>query len=112
MGTRFFSRVNINNDIEALAQDGVFMGKLENISLGGLFIRTKKSISVGDEIEINLPLRSEAKMINLAATLTAIRSEREGAAFTFRDLDHQNFWSLQSFIKSFNYGDAFSRMPY
>jgi hypothetical protein len=112
MGTRFFSRVNINNDIEALAHDGVFMGKLENISLGGLFIRTKKSINVGDEIEINLPLRSEAKMINLAATLTAIRSEREGAAFTFRDLDHQNFWTLQFFIKSLKYGDTFSRMPY
>jgi hypothetical protein len=112
MGTRFFSRVYINNDIEALAQDGVFMGKLENISLGGLFIRTNKRISIGDEIEINLPLRSEARMINLAATLIAIRSDREGAAFTFRDLDHQNFWSLQSFIKNFKYGDNICQMPY
>lgn len=102
MPTRFFSRVKINSDVKALAQDGFFMGILENISLGGLFIRTKKCINVGDEVEINIPLRSEVKMINFAAKLIAIRSECEGAAFAYNDLDHKNFWTLQSFIKAVN----------
>jgi len=100
MGTRFFSRVKINHDIKVLAQDGYFTGILENISLGGLFIRTKKGINVGDEIEINMPLRSEFTLANITAKLIAIRSDSEGAAFTYNDLDHKNFWTLQSFIKS------------
>jgi Tfp pilus assembly protein PilZ len=102
METRFFSRVKINHEIEALAQDGFFIGILENISLGGLFIRTKKCISVGDQIEINIPLRCEFTMSNFAAKLIAIRSESEGVAFTFNDLDPKNFWTLQSFIKTVN----------
>ena len=31
MGTRFFSRVKTNHEIKALAQDGGFIGVLENI---------------------------------------------------------------------------------
>ena len=102
MGTRFFSRVKINNDIKALGQDGFFMGILENISLGGLFIKTKKCINIGDQVEINMPLRSEFTKINFAAKLIAIRSDREGAAFAYNNLDYKNFWSLQSFIKDVN----------
>jgi Tfp pilus assembly protein PilZ len=102
MGTRFFSRVKTNHEIKALAQDGFFIGVLENISLGGLFIRTNKCISVGDQIEINIPLRCEFTMSNFAAKLIAIRNESEGVAFTFNDLDPKNFWTLQSFINAAN----------
>ena len=102
MGTRFFSRVKTKHEIKALAQDGFFIGVLENISLGGLFIRTKKCIGVGDQIEINMPLRCEFTMSNFAAKLIAIRNESEGVAFTFNDLDPKNFWTLQSFINAAN----------
>jgi hypothetical protein len=98
MQTRFFRRIKINHEIKALAQDGFFIGRLKNISLGGLFIKTEKSISVGEQVEINIPLRSEFEMSNFAAELTAIRSEAEGVAFKFNQLDPKNFWTLQSFI--------------
>jgi len=102
MGTRFFSRVKTKHEIKALAQDGFFIGVLENISLGGLFIRTQKCIRVGDQVEINMPLRCEFTMSNFAAKLIAIRNESEGVAFTFNDLDPKNFWTLQSFINAAN----------
>jgi len=98
MENRFFRRVKVNHEIKALARDGFFLGRLVNISLGGLFIKTEKSINVGEQIEINMPLRSDFEMSNFVAELTAIRSEAEGVAFKFTNLDPKNFWTLQAFI--------------
>jgi hypothetical protein len=100
MENRFFRRVDINQRIDALAQDGIFQCRLENISLGGLFIKTKKCISPGDQIEINIPLRNDFTISRFTAKLTAIRSEEIGTAFKFKELDPKNFWTLQSFIAS------------
>lgn len=102
MVNRFFRRVNINHRIEALAQDGKFLCRLENISLGGVFIKTTKCISPGDQIEINIPLRNDFTINNFTAKLIAIRREESGAAFRFEDLDPKNFWTLQSFISAAN----------
>jgi len=102
MESRFFSRVKINHEIKGLAQDGFFIGILENISLGGLFIKTKKRINLGDQIEIRVPLRCEFTISDFSAKLIAIRSESEGVAFTFNNLDPKNFWTLQSYIKTGN----------
>jgi hypothetical protein len=98
MYTRFFRRIKINHEIKALAKDGFFIGRLMNISLGGLFIKTEKSINVGEQIEINMPLRSDYDMNDFAAELIAVRSEAEGVAFKFNNLDPKNFWTLQAFI--------------
>jgi Tfp pilus assembly protein PilZ len=100
MPNRFNRRVNINDEIEVLAPDGKFKCLLENISLGGIFVKTNKHVNVGDEIEIDTPIRSDLRMIILAAKLKAIRIENRGVAFKFNDIDHQNFWTLQSFIQS------------
>ena len=102
MEKRFFRRVIINHRINVLAQDGIFSCRLENISLGGLFIKTKKCISPGDQIEINIPLRNDFTISKFTAKLTAIRSEERGTAFKFKELDPKNFWTLQSFITSVN----------
>ena len=102
MENRFFRRVNINHRIEAMAQDGIFQCRLENISLGGVFIKTKKCISPGDQIEINIPLRNDFTISKFTAKLIALRREERGAAFKFEDLDPKNFWTLQSFISSAN----------
>jgi len=102
MENRFFRRVHINHRIDALAHDGIFQCRLENISLGGLFIKTKKCISPGDQIEINIPLRNDFTISKFTAKLTAIRSEERGTAFIFKELDPKNFWTLQSFIASAN----------
>jgi Tfp pilus assembly protein PilZ len=100
MGTRFFQRVVFRRNIEALTQDGIFSGILENISLGGMFISTDKRLSIGDQIEINLPINNGISDTKLSAKLTAVRRENHGIAFKFKDLDPKNFWTLQSFINS------------
>lgn len=100
METRFFRRVIFRHNIDALAQDGVFSAELVNISLGGLLIHTSKKISIGEQIEITIPLRNEFTTSKFSAKLTAIRAEQKGIAFKFTDLDPKNFWTLQSFIKA------------
>jgi c-di-GMP-binding flagellar brake protein YcgR len=100
MGTRFFQRVIFRRYIEAITQDGVFSGILENISLGGMFIKTDKNLSIGDQIEINFPINNGITDTNLTAKLSAIRKDDNGIAFKFMDLDPKSFWTLQSFINS------------
>ncbi|MEI8354768.1 MAG: PilZ domain-containing protein [Deltaproteobacteria bacterium] len=100
MPNRFNRRVDINDEIEVVTPNGMLRCMLENISLGGLFIRTDKNIHVGDEIEIATPIHNDSRMMILAAKLKAIRIENRGIAFKFDDIDHQNFWTLQSFIQS------------
>jgi hypothetical protein len=100
MENRFFQRVVFRQNIEATANDGLFTGVLENISLGGVFIRTNKELATGDQINIKIPVKTELAKSNIIAELTAIRKEPHGIAFTFKDLDPKNFWTLQSFIRA------------
>jgi hypothetical protein len=100
MEDRFFRRVIFRQEIEAIAKDGLFPAAVENISLGGVFLRTNKDIPAGEQIEINIPLRNEFTTSKFSAKLTAIRAEQKGIAFKFTDLDPKNFWTLQSFIKA------------
>jgi len=100
MESRFFQRVIFRKKIEALAKDGLFTGVVENISLGGIFLKTNKNLSLGEQIEIDFPIYNGIAQSSFAAKLTAIRKEQAGMAFKFKDLDPKNFWTLQSFIKS------------
>ena len=100
MESRFFQRVILRHKIEALTNNGPFSGVLENISLGGVFIRTDKSLSLGDQMEINIPIHNGFGKSIFYAKVSAIRREQHGLAFKFIDLDPKNFWTLQSFIKA------------
>ena len=98
MEKRFFRRVNITDGMCTSAHDDVFTGIIENISLGGLFVRTNKQVEVGDKIQLNINLSSDSKNITLVAHVIAMRIGDEWVAFKFDNLATHDFWTLQSFI--------------
>jgi Tfp pilus assembly protein PilZ len=85
-----------------MTKDGFFAGMLENICMGGLFLRTNNSMEVGTGLEVNLPLTANSTNITIAASVVAVRIENHGIAFQFDNLDHKNFWTLLSFINQAN----------
>ena len=100
MERRLFSRKDVDHETTIMTKDGSFTGILENISMGGFFLRTNMHIDVGENVEIDIPFTNN---VNIVTNVTAIRIENNGIAFKFENIDHYNFWSLHSFI---NYTNA------
>ncbi len=102
MEKRFFLRLSINDEAKITSKDGVFAGTLENISLGGLFIRTDQNMELGEIIDINIALPCNTGCTNVTANVMAVRIENKGIAFKFNNYHPNDFWTLQSFIHCAN----------
>jgi len=102
MEKRFFRRLNIEGETAVMTKDGLFAGMLENICMGGLFLRTNNNMEVGSTLEVDVPLTCNSKNITIAASVVAVRIENKGVAFQFDNLDHKHFWTLLSFINQAN----------
>ena len=100
MERRLFSRIPIGHETTIMTKEGNFTGVLENISMGGFFLRINKQMEVGENVEVDIPFTNN---VNIVTNVTAIRIENNGIAFKFENIDHYNFWSLHSFI---NYTNA------
>jgi uncharacterized protein (DUF342 family) len=99
MGKRFFHRVSINDGTCTLTKDDIYLGTIENVSLGGLLIKSDMKINVSDKITVNIKLSGDSGNINFATNVIATRIVNEGIAFKFNHLDPKDFWNLQSFIQ-------------
>ena len=102
MEKRFFRRMNIEDGTTIMTKDGLFAGKLENICMGGLFLRTNNHMAVGSTLDVSVPLTGNSTNTTIAANVVAVRIENNGVAFQFDNLEHKNFWTLLSFINQAN----------
>ena len=102
MEKRFFRRLSIEDGTTIMTKDGLYAGMLENICMGGLFLRTNNLMAVGSTMEINVPLTGDSTNTTIAANVVAVRIENNGMAFQFDNLEHKNFWTLLSFINRTN----------
>lgn len=71
-------------------KDGIFTALLENVSMGGLFLRTNKPIELGELIEITIPLPAslqDGRRRKIIVDAVAIRVEDYGVAFRFHEVD-------------------------
>ena len=102
MEKRFFRRLSVEDGTTIMTKDGFFAGILENICMGGLFLRTNSKMEVGRRLEVDVPLTGNSTNFTLAASVVAVRIENNGIAFQFDNLDHRNFWTLLSFINHAN----------
>lgn len=87
MERRNFNRRRINNEISIFTKDGYFTAFMENISAGGLFLRTNKNVEIGEMIEITLPLPNSPDKKNITVDVVAVRVMDDGIAFKFQVID-------------------------
>lgn len=81
-------------------KDGIFTAILENISTGGLFLRTNKPIEVGEIIEITIPLPSalpDNPQNKIVIDAVAVRVEEQGVAFRFLEMNDNTYKALLLF---------------
>jgi len=88
MERRTFRRIKVDAEITLNNKYGIYNGVLDNISMGGLFARTRKRMSMvaGDttEIIIQFPVGTRKDSIVINGMVT--RVNRNGVAFKFLDI--------------------------
>ena len=99
MERRLFDRIHIDHETTIMTKDGNFTGVLENISMGGFFLRTNRQIEVGENVGVNIPFTNN---VNIVTNVTAIRIANNGIAFKFEQMEHYNYWTLHSYLHYVN----------
>jgi hypothetical protein len=75
---------------------------MENISMGGFFLKINNRIQVGAKIEVEISLQNDLKNVNILTNATVVRIEEGGIAFKFEEMDHYNYWNLHSYLQYVN----------
>ena len=80
-GYRKYPRKEVSIATAYVVQDNIYTDFIKNIGAGGVYITTKKSQSVGDEISMNFMLTGHKRPIRVFGTI--IRSTPNGFAVKF-----------------------------
>lgn len=98
MFPRKFFRINYVTRATVTMPDGFFEGMTDNISAGGLFLRTDNFLQVGmtATISFNIPSASHP---NISVNGEVVRNCPQGLAFIFKSIDYHTFTNLKAFIK-------------
>ena len=102
MVERLFKRLPVNYETTIMTKDGNFTGTMENISLGGFFLRINHMIEVGEKISVEIPLQNNLRNVNIITNATVVRIEDNGIAFKFEEMREYNYWTLHSYLHFVN----------
>ena len=87
MERRHSSRIGMHEEASIVTKDGNFSAILENISMGGLFLRTNWPVEIGEKVEISIPMPWNYSERDLTVNVIAVRIMNEGIAFRFDNID-------------------------
>jgi hypothetical protein len=102
MAERLFQRLQVDYETTIMTKDGNFTGKIENISMGGFFLRIDSLIDVGEKIAVEISLQNDFKNVNIITNATVVRIEGRGIAFKFEGMGNYNYWTLHSYLHHVN----------
>ncbi len=101
MPERLYPRFLVHYATTVITRDGSFTGMIENISMGGFYLRTADRLEVGEMIQADISL-NEGKNVNIMTNATVVRIDDNGIAFKFDLEGHYNYWTLHSYLNQVN----------
>ncbi len=102
MADRLFPRFQVDYETTVITKDGNFTGIIDNISMGGFFLRTNGRLKMGENIQVDIALKNSHKNVNIMTDATVVRIEENGIAFRFEMERHYNYWTLHSYLNEIN----------
>jgi hypothetical protein len=105
MSNRKFSRVKFNVIATITAVDHQFQGKVENLSMTGMFLNSAERLSEGQAVEIIIALTGTVPEITISFSGRVSRCVEGGLAFTFDKIDLDSYMHLKNII-AYNSEDA------
>jgi hypothetical protein len=97
---RKFSRVPFNSMATLRNRKTQLEGRIENLSLNGVLIKTSEQIEAGQDLEIEIFLAAPASDISIKLNGTALRHTSEGVAIQFSGMYLDDFGRLRDQIAS------------
>jgi hypothetical protein len=112
MPSRNFKRIRFIAKAMVISGDHCFDALTENISIGGLFIKTDQMIPVGKSLAVILYLPSVSRSSSLTANCVVVRKGVNGLAFQFKSLDHDTFTHLRTILtRKYSYTPPVFSLP-
>lgn len=105
MNQRIFSRVEVRHRANVICEGETFVVRLENIGLGGFFLRGLPPLDVGSLCQLEIQLQSEQPPITLRATGRVCRSVDDGIAVEIERIGFQDLRLLRQMV-AYNFGDG------
>ncbi len=102
MADRLFPRFQVNYETTVITKEGSFTGIIENMSMGGFYLRTNSRLEVGENIQVDISLKNESKNVNIITDATVVRIDEHGIAFKYDIVGHYNYWTLHSYLNHVN----------
>ena len=104
MEKRELIRVPFQIDTTILFENRTFTGKIENLSLKGMFILTDGQFKLQDIIQITLHLAGESSDLEISVTGVIVRKNEKGIGVQFEKVDLDSFIHLRNIV-AYNSGD-------
>ena len=80
-GSRQHPRVDFSTPVKYESENQVYEGTTENVSSGGVFIKTLDPVSVGQTVRIDIPVKKKGKIKRLTGKVTWSTRNGFGAKF-------------------------------
>jgi hypothetical protein len=105
MGMRKFSRVRFNVIATIATGNRSFSGKVQDLSMNGMFLVTEERLPVDTKVEISLLLVGTDPGISVLFTGRVARVTDQGVGFHFDKIDLDSYTHLKNII-AYNMADA------
>jgi Tfp pilus assembly protein PilZ len=98
--------VRVAFDIEAIIkyEGRTFSGKVDNLSLKGMFIQTSEKFKLYDTIQITIHLAGETSDLEINLNGLIVRTTEQGIGIQFEKVDLDSFIHLRNIV-AYNSGD-------
>ena len=104
IGKRNFTRVTFDSEATVHYGDLTIRGKIDNLSLQGMLLRTSEKVPLNEEVEIKVSLSGASSELVVSLTGKAIRGTEDFLAFKFDGMDLDSFIHLKNII-AYNMGN-------
>ncbi len=104
MEKRELVRVPFQIDATISDENRTVQGKIENISLKGMFILTDGQFKLNDMVQITIHLAGESSDLEIDVTGIIVRKNEKGIGVRFEKVDLDSFIHLRNIV-AYNSGD-------
>jgi hypothetical protein len=102
MPDRIIRRAYVEDGTCIMVRNGLYMGTIQNISIGGLFVTSSINLKPMDRIDVSIILSSDTGDIEIDADVVATRVENRGIALKYYNMDQKELRLLRSYLHKTN----------